>query len=157
MDAKLIRERLDEAQRELNTLQERQDALVAIVKSYETLLRLDGGLNGGTTQQPPLITVPTSSGFSGTRYVPETKGLISINRGIMTALRNAQGEPLHTKELLNRIVALGARTEAKNPVGAIDLQCYHLLKAGIIKKVGPRLWAWDVVAAAQRDRQGVEL
>ena len=139
MDEKTIRTRLEEAQRELGTLEERRDALVGLVKSYETLLRIESGGSNGRIPLP----LPVVSKLETDKPKVGPKGSISISKGILAVLKDARGAPLHTKEILNRVLALGAITEAKNPQGAIDLVCYHLANAGEpMKKVGPRTWRW---------------
>jgi len=142
MDERTIRIRLEEARRELGSLAERRDALIGLVTSYEVLLRLESA-----TAQAPFAQMPLPANGATVarakvgRSTP--KGKISLSKAIVAVLKDAHGAPLKTNEILTRILAMGAVSEAKNPQGAVDLVCHYLSQHGKGPvKVGPRTWEW---------------
>ena len=52
------------------------------------------------------------------------------------------GGPLHVKEIYDRVLAKGATTTAKNPLGILDLSVNQWIVKGVAKKVGPRTYQW---------------
>jgi hypothetical protein len=135
MDETAVRQHLKEVQQRLAVLDEEREVLLSLVRGYEGWLRLQGNSAGpqltlGVTVQKKNPTAP--------------KGTTSLRGAVLRAIKDAHGAPLHSKEILRRIQALGAKTEARNPVAIIDLTAYSLANTDgqPIKKVGPRTWRW---------------
>jgi hypothetical protein len=59
-------------------------------------------------------------------------------------IKEAHGSPLHSEEILRRVKELGGTTNAKDPVGVIDLVAGTLMRESHapIERVGPRTFRW---------------
>lgn len=130
MDDAMVRTQLIEVQRALARNEQEHEVLTSLLKGYEGWLRLRG------LEQLSFAVVPT-------RPSSRVKGSISLRAAVLTVLKRARGEALHTKEILLRARALGAVTEAKRPEGVVDLMARNWSKTEPVKKMGrPRTWAW---------------
>jgi hypothetical protein len=49
---------------------------------------------------------------------------------------------MHSREVVERAMELGARTTAKDPASVADLVILDLSKKGEVTKIGPRTWRW---------------
>jgi len=131
MEEKTVRDHLAEVREALKRNEEEREVLLALLRGYEGWLRLRG--SNGATQL--ILAEPKAA-----PAVP--KGAVSFRSAVLTVLREAHGEPLHSREILKRVLSMGATTTAKQPQAITDLMCYSLRDAYPIKKVGPRTWAW---------------
>ena len=133
MDEDSARKMLEEFKAQLTRFEEERDYLLSLVKGLEGWLRVHVTRNG---------SLPQPSLFDGVATKP--KGTISLRGAVVEVLKEARGEPLHVKEILQRITAKGAKTSAKSPLGAVDLTCYSILKyhPKALEKVRPRTWRW---------------
>ena len=131
MEEKTVRTHLDEVKGALKKNEEEHDVLLSLLRGYEGWLRLHGS-NGAaqlTLVEPkPRVTTP--------------KGIISFRSAVIAVIKEAHGEPLHTKEILRRALSRGATTAAKQPENITDLMCYSLMKDYPVAKVAPRTWSW---------------
>ena len=137
VNEKVIESGLDAAKRDLASLEERRQALIGLIQNYETLLRLErnGSKNGASTPPGTQRTL-----IPAVRRQSTPKGTISLSAAIRQVLADAQGAGLRSDEILARALRLGAKTEAKNPRGAIELVCSALVKSGRAVKIGPRTY-----------------
>jgi hypothetical protein len=135
MDETTLRSRLREAYGELNQLDERREALTDLVRGYEKLIRLNGLPPVENEQNNPTLSLPTPG---------RQKGTVSMRSAVQQVLREARGEPLHIREVYHRAQALGATSDAKNPVRITDLLIYTLIHRGglPIQKVAPATYRW---------------
>jgi len=131
MEEKTVREHLDEVKGALKKNEEEHDVLLSLLRGYEGWLRLHG--SNGVAQ---LVLVQPKAGAG------KPKGAVSFRSAVIAVVKEAHGEPLHTKEILKRALSRGATTEAKQPENITDLMCYSLSKDYPIVKVGPRTWSW---------------
>lgn len=138
MDEKSVRAQLDDVSRELDTLDERREVLLSLVRGFEGWLRLDG--SRATTF--PLPEPPSKPRESLTAQ----KGSVSVRSAVLQVIKDARGEPLHAREIARRMIALGAVTAAKDPPAIVDLVAGSLSKRdGLpIEKVAGRTWRWKV-------------
>lgn len=136
MDAKSVRSNLSEVTAQLARNEEEHEVLVSLVRGYEGWLRLN------PDPQPPTQMIAL---FEPDRKNPgsQPKGSRSMRGAVLQVLKDARGETLHGREILARAIALGAATDAKNPLGAVDLMAHSLKRSHPVFKVGPRLWRWD--------------
>lgn len=142
MDAQTIRDQLEVVKANLDRNEDEKRVLLDLLKGYEGWLRLYGESSGAS--QPPL---PIAKKVVDTT----TKGTISMRAAIRQILREARGEPLHSKEIWRRAVEMGAKTAGENPLGLVDLSAFSLSKTEPIEKVGPRTWRWtgpEIVATS---------
>lgn len=133
MDAKSVRSNLTEVTAQLARNEEEHEVLLSLVRGYEGWLRL----NPDPAPQmalPPLEAAP--------RKGSQPKGSRSMRGAVLQVLKDARGEPVHGKEILARAYQLGAATDAKNPLGAVDLMAHSLKKSHPVEKVGPRVWRY---------------
>jgi hypothetical protein len=133
MEAKTVRLNLEEIRGALARNEEEHDVLLSLLKGYEGWLRLNPEASA------PQMSLPLAEGRTPR---PATPGTISMRGAVLRVLREAHGEPLHSKEILRRVTALGAMSNAKNPLGMMDLLAYSLAKSHPMKKVGPRTWRY---------------
>lgn len=133
MDSQVVRQRLREAYLDLEKIEERREALQAIVKGYEALIRLDGP--PPPEPQEPTLQLPTPGA---------AKGSISFRSAVQRVLKEARGEPLHIKEIYARVIALGAASNAKQPVRVTELAIYSLRTRSKVplEKTGPGTYRW---------------
>ena len=134
MEAKTVRLNLEEIRGALARNEAERDVLVTLLKGYEGWLRLNP-----EALDPPQMSLPlVQQRLPG----PTIPGTPSMRGAVLRVLREARGEPLHSKEILRRVTALGAVSNAKNPLGMMDLLAYSLAKSHPMKKVGPRTWRY---------------
>ena len=130
MEEKTVREHLAEVREALKKNEEEREFLLSVLRGYEGWLRLRGS-NGRQ-----LEFVESKAGPSA------PKGTVSFRSAVLTVVREAHGEPLHSKEILRRARAMGATTTAKQPEAITDLMCYSLKKNYPLEKVAGRTWRW---------------
>ena len=65
---------------------------------------------------------------------------ISYRSAVLRVLREAHGEPLHTKEIARRAEAVGGKSAAKDPIAITDLVIHNLAKSHPVTKTAPRTW-----------------
>jgi hypothetical protein len=132
MDSQVVRQRLREAYADLEKIEERREALTAIVRGYEALVRLDGPPE---PEPAPALPLPTPG---------PAKGTVSFRAAVQQVLREARGQPLHIKEIYARATALGAVSGAKEPVRVTDLMIYSLRTRTKlpIEKVAAATYRW---------------
>lgn len=131
MDAKMAREQLRELNEQIKNLDDEREVLLSLVNGYNGWLRLHG-------EQPPerpRKLAPRSN-------VPA--GDVSLRSAVLTVLKEAHGSPVHVREILARITALGAVTNAKSPEKVLDLVAYNLKtrKGEPLERVSPRSWRY---------------
>jgi hypothetical protein len=131
MEEKAVRKHLDEVKEALKANEDEHEVLLALLRGYEGWLRLHGS-NGEA--QLPLVEAKRSA--------TAPKGAVSFRRAVLAVLKDAHGEPLHTREILRRAQMMGAATAAKQPDAITDLMCYSLKKQYPLVKTGPRTWRW---------------
>lgn len=133
MDAPTLRQRLREVTNDLNSLDERREALTKLRSGYEALIRLDGPPEIEATPDTLPLDLPT-----------DPKGTISFRGAVRQVIRDARGTPLHVREVYHRAQMLGAITKAKDPVKITDLMIYSLIKreGAPIEKSAPRTYRW---------------
>jgi len=135
MEAKTIRAQLDEVRTALTRNEDEHEILVSLIRGYEGWLRL----NPEPAAQLALVLRPPPKAGKGSS---QQKGTVSFRSSVLRVLRDARGEPLHSREILARAQALGAVTEAKNPVGTADLMAYSLSRSQPLRRSSPRTWRW---------------
>jgi len=129
MEEKTVRGHLDEVREALKKNEEEREALLEILRGYEGWLRLRGS-NGQLKLAEAKVPLAAR------------KGVVSFRSAVLAVLREAHGEPLHSKEILQRALSMGATTTAKSPQAITDLMCYSLKEVHPIEKVAPRTWRW---------------
>ena len=75
----------------------------------------------------------------------EDKPLMSLRAAILQVLRASKGEPIHVKEVLQQVEALGAHVRSANndKVSRVDVGIYGLKKQGFpFERVGTRTWKY---------------
>ena len=132
MNEQDVREQLGELKEFLKRLDEQREVVASLVRGDEGWLRLFGSTNGQSVVQ---FTLPSMDEQRSNR----PKGKISLRQAVREIVKGALGEPIHAKEIWLRAQALGAISQAKNPVATIDLTAYSITG---MKKVAPRTWAW---------------
>jgi hypothetical protein len=141
MDETSVRQRLDEVRAELARLDDERAAVIAILRGYETWLRVHG--TSPSVQMPlPLPLRRPEPATAPVSAEPETSRP-SYRSSVLRALQEAHGEPLHTKEIAHRAVQLGGKSGAKDPVAITDLVIHSLAKNHPVRKVSPRTWVLD--------------
>lgn len=150
MDEQSVRSQLLEVRKTLARNEEEHEILLSLLNGFEGWLRLHA--NG----RSPQLTLPLET--TQARTAP--RGEISLRSAVLQVLKEARGQPLHSKEILVRATALGAATTSKDPVAIVDLTAYSLQKGGAtIEKTGPRIWHWAGPSGSQplKGEQEVEL
>jgi hypothetical protein len=137
MDETTVRKSLAAIREELARFDDERNVLVNLVRNYETWLRIHGkDVTNGTAHaarpEPPKDLGGSADGSGG----PSFRG------SVLRVIREAHGEPLHAKEILRRVEALGARSNAKNQLSVISLAIRGLSEKQPIEKAGPRMWRW---------------
>ena len=70
---------------------------------------------------------------------------ISLRAAILQVLRESKGEPLHVKEVLQQVEALGAHVRSANndKVSRVDVGIYGLKRQGLpVERVRTRTWKY---------------
>ncbi|MGH7487339.1 MAG: hypothetical protein ACREMY_17325 [bacterium] len=150
MDAKTARAHLTDVQAQLARNEDEHEVLVNLARGYEGWLRLNPDNSAAQPPQMSLTFQPEPANRS------EPKGSRSFRGAILQVIKDARGEPISTREILPRALALGAITESKNPLGTVDLMVHSLtkIKHPVIEKVGPRLWRYT---GPQESRDGAPM
>lgn len=134
LDEDLVRQHLASVRAELARLDQEREAYLNLIKGDEAILRLRGST---PDLQLHLSVVETKS----TSAEP-ANGAISFRGAMKRVLQEARGEPLHSKEILRRVLEMGATTNAQDPQAVTDLMGYSLKKSGYVEKIAPRTWRW---------------
>lgn len=145
MDETTVRKHLDDLRAELARFDDERSVLVNLVRNYETWLRMRGKDIGGrdvtitplpvtvkVSTPPPMLQVEDGTAEAGP----------SFRSTVLRVLREAHGEPLHAKEILRRVEAEGASSNAKNKLSVVSLSIRGLSERHPIEKAGPRTWRW---------------
>jgi hypothetical protein len=147
MDEPTVRKQLSELRDELARFDDERNVIVNLIRNYETWLRLRGKDVG--SGPPVVLRVPTIDATATVRAptlhaedAPAAEGGPSFRGSVLKVLKDAHGEPLHAKEILRRVEAAGASTEAKNALSVVALAIRSLSKNQPIVKAGPRTWRW---------------
>ncbi len=134
MNEATIRQELAEATKRVATLdherlkidQERK-ALSTMIEGFNSWLQLFG-------TQPPLAAVKNPV------HHFEAKGTMSMRAGVLKVLQDANGESLSLKTILERVLAIGVRTSAADPLILIENNAIALKKEGKAEKTAPRIY-----------------
>lgn len=140
MDEATVRRNLAELREELARFDDERNVVISLIRSYEAWLRI----RGKDVSQPlplPLSTVTVAQPEAEANRDGEGPA-VSFRGAVVQVLRDAHGEPLHAKEILGRVEALGARTTAKNKLSVVSLAIRGLTDKHPIEKAGPRMWRW---------------
>ncbi|MBA4181408.1 MAG: hypothetical protein C0506_12525 [Anaerolinea sp.] len=144
MDSKAANEQLIWVRTQLAQLDKEREALAKIESGLVEWLNL---------QQPhpqPQLT-PTAVKMDGPKisaaghpYENKAKGSISMRAAIRQILAESPNQDIHTKEILDRARVMGAVTDAKNPLGVIDLNMARFLEIMPgLEKVRGRKWRFN--------------
>lgn len=125
-----IREQLALARSELARIDNEREVVINAIQSLEAWLRLRL-LADNTIALVPDEAERNGKGRNGRPA--------SFRGAILQVLSDAQGAPLHSKEILERAEAMGAATGAKDKVAAVDLTCHGLKDKGV-ERSAPRTW-----------------
>ena len=141
MDEAIVRDQLEQVKAALARNEEEHDALVSIVKGFESWLRLNG--KAGVTHPLPVVA-PTSHNGKPVLARHAIKGRVSVRQAVLQVLKDARGEPLHVKEIVRRINDLGAISASKNPAGVVGLVAMSLQKRDNqpIERTAGQTWRW---------------
>lgn len=136
-EAALLRRLIDETNQRLGAIEREHASLLSALAAYEDRLSfLEGGEPSETARASRALNPRTQS-------VAGRQGTIGLVSAVLEVLQDAQGEPLHVKAILPRALAKGARTNAKNPLGVVDMVAANLRRDGKpVDKTGPRTWRW---------------
>jgi hypothetical protein len=137
LDEVTIRRQLEDYRGRLARMDDERSALTEVVRSLESLLKAVG-LPDHTSGGPPTFPPPRPK-------VSTPVGTVSMRSAVAQVMREANGRPLHTREVMARAQAMGASTNAKVPLSVVDLVLLGLLKKGSVEKVAPRTWRWTEV------------
>lgn len=140
MDQDAVRSQLREVQEALKRNDEERDILVSLIHGLEGWLRLHGTAPVVTLPLPTMVVPTEATGRRSSRV----KGTISLRQAVQDVLKEAQGAPLHVKEILRRAQERGAVTESRDPQSVIDFVTYGLKTrdGAPVEKVAPRTWRW---------------
>ena len=118
MDIEEIRRNLEVARREKESLTQSLKDISSAEEAYENMLA-----RAESASQPS----------------------ISIRAAILQVLRESKGEPLHVKEVLQQVEALGAHVRSANndKPSRIDVGIYGLKRQGLpVERVATRTWKY---------------
>lgn len=144
MDETTVRKALDGLRDELARFDDERNVYVNLIRNYETWLRL----RGKDVSSPSPLPIPTGPSESRAGAPPPPSPERSNEDGpsfrgsVLQVLRDAHGEPLHAKEILRRVEAVGAHSDAKNKLSVVSLSIRGLSERHPIEKTGPRMWRW---------------
>lgn len=86
----------------------------------------------------PVARRPKPVGMTGSRTKPT-----ALRHLVARALREAAGEPLHSKKIWALIEPMGAMSQARKKQSVVDLTAHSLVREGYpVAKAGPSTWRW---------------
>lgn len=136
-EAALLRRLIEETSQRLAVIEREYASLTSALVVYEDRLRF---LEGDTA---PRQSVQSRALNPRTRSVAGRQGTIGLVSAVLAVLREAKGEPLHVRDILPRALEKGAKTNARNPLGVVDMVAANLRRDGKpVAKAGPRTWRW---------------
>lgn len=145
-----VREQLREVNDALAKMDDERNALQSI---KESLLRwLD--LHGAQVTQLPLDAVKTSNGKMNGHDAPfKPLGSMTLAEAVLRTLRNREGQPMNTSEILETAQGMGAVTKAKNPGALVEWVIYDLSKkrGHPIKKKKPHVYVYHAPKRTESD------
>jgi len=148
MDEKAVRSQLAEIESELQRNEEERQVLNDLISGYRGWLKLRA-VHGASAPPPPGLAARLAPSARPATHKARTKsiankpkGSVSMRSAVLQAIQEANGKAIHVKDILERVTALGARSEGREPKGVVDLMAYSLARRGSVEKVGPRLWRW---------------
>jgi hypothetical protein len=142
MNKDAMRKQMEDVRDELNRLDGQRVALEQILRGYEAWFR---SLPENGTRSQHQLKLPVG-GRGGA-----TKGSIGIQNAFKEVLKQARGEPLPNAEIWLRMQEKGAKSDAKRPLGIIDLIGKRVPEA---EKVAVRTWRWRVPAITTNHTNG---
>jgi hypothetical protein len=145
MDTDTIRKHLAELQDRMERINNESQMIRHLIIGYEGLLRMADPapplLNGKTASAP--AKKPQAARAASGRPSSRQKGSVSLSSAIVRVLQGAEGQPLHTSEIVRRAQAMGAVSEAEHPERVIDLILYgHRKRGKPVDRTGPLEWRW---------------
>jgi HB1, ASXL, restriction endonuclease HTH domain len=138
LDKNTIQDRIAEYRARLGQIDDERAALLDIIKGHEALIR--------ATSEPDYksaapVTFPRDKAVSG---APMPVGVISM-RGAVRRILSSAGRPMHSKDIADEALKLGASTTSDTPASIVDLILLNLAKQGKVEKTAPRTWRWTEV------------
>lgn len=138
MDESSVRGQLKEVQNALKINEQERDVLMSLLTGLEGWLRLPGR---ESQMRPHKAT--TVGGMQTPDESAEEPKRPSYRQAVLEVLQESPGQPIHTAELVKRVAAKGAVSNAKDVKGITDLNILNLMKTHPeIEKVAPRTWKW---------------
>ena len=129
MNRDAMQKQMEDVRSELNQLDLQREALETILRGYEAWFRANPENGSRPHRQFVLVT-----GRGG-----PMKGTISFRKAEVQVLQEARGESVQDVEIWRRMQVLGAKSDAKNPLGFVNLVARGLEK---VEKVAAKTWRW---------------
>jgi len=138
-DERTIRAHLEEIEKKLNELKEKEAILLSLKTSYERWLAIETG-TGQTYPQKPIANQEEKV---TTDQEDSKQSLLSLRAATLKVLQEAYPQALHASEIWEKVQALGAKSQAKRPATALDFSLHALMRrTGLVEKVAPATWRW---------------
>lgn len=122
MNERLARQMLAAAEAGLNDMEAEKDRLLRMRSLFEEWLIAHG------------FSVETATGL-----VP-LKAVVTFPEAIRRILREANGQPVHRRDMPDRAKAMGVKSKAKNPLPVVDTALRRLREYGEAENVGDGYW-----------------
>ena len=120
-------------------MEEVRDLIAKNEREHEGLLALLKGFEGWFRLNPEDGVSPAQLEFPAPGRGVTPLGTMSFNKGVVSVLKQAHGEPLRDVVIWRRMQALGVKSNAENPVGWVNREATKHAK---IEKAGPKTWRW---------------
>jgi hypothetical protein len=136
-----VRDQLTEVRGALGKLDAERKALEAIVSSLVTWLDLHSNVGGS---QLPLEVAPTPTNGKTKKPKFVTLGTIALKTAVERAMRNREGVPMHTVDILATALEMGARTESTEPDKVVEWILYDMIRKRKIpvQKLQPHVYVY---------------
>ena len=131
MDTAMMKKTMEDTREALNKNEREHQVLTTLLKGFEDWFQInpEEGSNSKAHQYPLL------SGRGGPPL-----GTISYSKGAMKVVKDARGAELGAKVIWERMEGIGVKSNAKNPVGLLNVTLNRHTE--VIEKTAPRTWKW---------------
>jgi hypothetical protein len=132
LNERTVRDQLAEVRAALGKLDAERKALESIVTSLEKWLDLHSDAGGAQLPLAPTPAAPNgkTNGKTTTKPLFQTLGALPLKVAVERVLRNREGVPMETADILAKAEEMGARTESKEPEKVVEWILYDMIKKG---------------------------
>lgn len=147
MDEKSVRAEVERLQKDLADIEAKRQSLQLQITGLTEWLRSQFQAPAKRSAwHAAAEVVGTAVGAMAQQYingVATQRNVISVRQAVLRTLQEANGQPMHSRDILAQVQALGLVVNGERPENIIDLTAHSLSRTQPVRKMGPRMWVWQ--------------